>query len=356
MTINYITKVDFSQKATEDSCGAHIAYTFAEQGGAASGYNKPLLFKSQDGAEITAEKIEALAKLGEDVTELKKAYNSNITSIVGRVVREKFESGWDWIWVYDIDVENGIVIFSSDEGLFKVGFTMDGVNVQIEEVAQPVVTLTDYEVVDEDVMVSVDFIENIAEQSVQAMVKSAFKDKTAIEYLTKAKKASANTNSVIAEEIPAESSANTQKIEKGDKPLEIQELLKSNEAQDLIKSLINEATEGLRSQLEKAEASRQALLKAEEKRVEEEYTTVFKSYGFIEEDKVEALVKHLIEHKDVADTLVQAFEKAQSEIKTTQEELGKEVGADVTNQEPLVKSASELIKNKVAELKKAKQA
>ncbi|MGP2412446.1 hypothetical protein V2A84_23170 [Yersinia sp. 2553 StPb PI] len=43
--------------------GPHLAYTLAEQGGAASGHNKALLFKAH-GADITEELLKALEIAG----------------------------------------------------------------------------------------------------------------------------------------------------------------------------------------------------------------------------------------------------------------------------------------------------
>ena len=361
MTTKYITNVSFSEKSNEKSLGAHLAYTFEEQGGAASGYNKPLMFKSQDGAEITVEKIEALEKLGEDVTELKKAFASNVSSLVSEAVRKKYEKDWDWVWVYDVDVDAGIAIISGNDGLYSVSVAVDGVNVTVGDVATPVVGVVDYQVVDGKLWLSEDFEDRLEDQAERGLIKSALKDEKIIESLIKAKAALVSNNSVIAEETPAEgneiASANTQEIQKGETPLElnIQDLLKSAEAQDMIKALIGEATAELTTKLEKSERAAEELRKAEEARIEEEYTTVIKSYEFVEEDKVEALVKHLTENKDVAETIVKAFEKAQSVVKATKEEFGKEVGVEVNSQEPLVKSSSELIKAKAAALKAAAQ-
>ena len=93
MAHTYLTDVDFSGKATDDSCGAHIAYTFDFQGGAASGFNTPLLFKSSDTPEISFEKLEALEKMGEDITELRKSYLNQLMGLLGEAVRNKYESG-----------------------------------------------------------------------------------------------------------------------------------------------------------------------------------------------------------------------------------------------------------------------
>lgn len=370
MANTYLTNVDFSGKATEESLGAHIAYTFDFQGGAASGYNTPLLFKSDGSPDISFEKLEALTKMGEDVTELRKGYVQQVIERISDKVREKFESGWDWIYVIDADFDANVAVFCSDHGMFSVGFKLNGLNVEIEEVANPVVRVTDYQVVDGDVMVSIDFFEDILDEAVSNLVKSSLKLDQVKDYLVKAQ-AKTDTNSVDAEANPAgDKSANTTGINKGETPLENinkEEFLKSAEFQDLMKAQIAEAVEKAaadaraaaeleaQEKIEKAELAAEELRKAEQARVESEYTTVFKSYSFVEDDKVEALVKYLVENKDIAETIVTAFEKANATVDAVKKEFGSERGADVTNTEVVAKSSSELISQKAAELKKAQK-
>lgn len=371
MAHTYLADVDFSGKATEDSCGAHIAYTFDFQGGAASGFNTPLLFKSGDNPDISFTKLEALEKMGEDVTELRKSYMNQIMGSLSDAVREKYESGWDWVYVVDADFDNGIVIFCSDYGMFSTDFTINGLLVEVGDVAKPVVQTTDYEVVDGDVLVSLDFFDNLIDDALGDLVKSAIKFDHVKDYLVKAHVARTNKDSVIAEDNPADlESANTTDINKGDTPLENinkEEFLKSAEVQDLIKAQIAEAVEKAaaearaeaeakaQEEINKAKAEAEELRKAEIARIEEDYTNVIKSYGYVEEDKVEALVKYLVDNKEIAETVVTAFEKAREEVETVKKEFGKEVGVDVENKEPVAKSASELIRQKAAELKKAQK-
>lgn len=375
MAHTYLTDVDFSGKATDDSCGAHIAYTFDFQGGAASGFNTPLLFKSSDTPEISFEKLEALEKMGEDITELRKSYLNQLMGLLGEAVRNKYESGWDWIYIVDADFDNGIVIFCSDYGMFSTDFTLNGLLVEVGDVANPVVQTTDYQVIDGDVLVSLDFFDNLIDDALGNLVKGAMKFDHVKDYLVKASVARANKDSVIAENHPADgknnSPANTSDINKGDIPLENidkEEFLKSAEFQDLIKAQITaeveKATAAAKAEAEaaaqeliaKAQAEAEELRKAELARVEEDYSTVIKSYDFVEEGKVEALVKYLIENKDIADTIVVAFEKAREEVEAVKKEFGKEVGVEVTNQQEVAKSSSDLIRQKAAELKKSKTA
>lgn len=371
MANTYLTNVDFSGKASEESLGAHLAYTFDFQGGAASGYNTALVFKSGDEADISFEAIAKMAAMGEDVTELRKGYIQQVMDRLSDAVRSKFESYWDWIWVVDADFDAGNAVFCSDDGMFVVPFKLNGLNVEVEDVAKPVVRTTDYEIVEGDVKVSVDFFEDVLEDAFQSLVKGAMKHQHVKDYLVKAKTAQADKNSVDAEANPAgDKSANTPGINKGETPLENinkEDFLKSAEFQDLIKAQINEAVEkatadakaqaeaAAQEAIAKAQQEVEELRKAEVARIEEEYTTVVKSYDFVEEDKVEALVKYLIDNKEIAETVVTAFEKARAEVEAVKKEFGAEVGADVASQEPVAKSSSELIRQKAAELKKAQK-
>lgn len=374
MAHTYLADVDFSGKATEDSCGAHIAYTFDFQGGAASGFNTPLLFKSGDTPDISLEKLKALEDMGEDVTELRKSYFGQLMTLLNEAVREKYEMGWDWVYVVDADFDNGIVIFCSDYGMFSTDFTINGLLVEVGDVANPVVQTTDYQVVEGDVLVSVDFFDNLIDDALGSLVKGALKHTHVKDYLVKAHSARTNNNSVIAEDHPAEdnkqSSANTNELNKGDTPLDNinkEEFLKSAEFQDLIKAQIAEAVEKAaadakaqaqaeaQEEIQKARAQAEELLKAEAARIESDYTLVIKSYEFVEEDKVEALVKYLIENNEVAETVVKAFSKAREEIEAVKKEFGKEIGVEASNPELVAKSASELIQQKANLLKQHAQ-
>jgi VIT1/CCC1 family predicted Fe2+/Mn2+ transporter len=60
----YLKGVTFDfEKDSKAPLGPHLAYTLAEQGGAASGHNKALLFKAR-GTDITEELLKALSDAG----------------------------------------------------------------------------------------------------------------------------------------------------------------------------------------------------------------------------------------------------------------------------------------------------
>lgn len=51
------------EKDSKAPLGPHLAYTLAEQGGAASGYNRALVFKAR-GTDVTEELFKALSDAG----------------------------------------------------------------------------------------------------------------------------------------------------------------------------------------------------------------------------------------------------------------------------------------------------
>lgn len=367
MAYTYLTDIDFSAPETEESCGAHIAYTFDFQGGAASGFNTPLMFKSNESEPLSFDKIKALESLGEDVSELRKSYVNQVMSLLQDALDKKFTDGWDWIYVVDADFDNNIVVFCSDYGLFSTNFTLNGLVVDLDDVAVPVMQVTQYQVVDGEMLVSMDFFDSLIDDALSSMVKNAIKQPNVKELLIKAKDGVKDSNSVIAEATPAENpSANTNEMKKGETPLDSinkEEFLKSAEFQDLIKAQIAEAVEkaaeearveaqkAADAEIAKARAEAEELRKAEKARIEADYTSVVKSYGYVEEDKVEVLVKYLIDNKEIAETIVSAFQKAQDEVETVKKEFGKEAGVEVENQEPVAKSASDLIRQKAEAIK-----
>ncbi|EKN3941224.1 TPA: hypothetical protein PXJ75_002071 [Yersinia enterocolitica] len=74
------------EKDSKAPLGPHLAYTLAEQGGAASGYNKALVFKAKDTniteellkaleiAGITLEEVEVETKVEESNNDIRKSF------------------------------------------------------------------------------------------------------------------------------------------------------------------------------------------------------------------------------------------------------------------------------------------
>lgn len=368
MPKTYLEGIDFSEKATENTCGAHIAYTFDFQGGAASGYNTPLLFKGNKQDAISFDKIEKLAKLGEDISQIKKDYISQLMSILDEKVQDKFQSGWDWVYTIDADFDNNVAIFCSDSGMYSVGFTLDGLVFTLDDTASPVISITDYQAVDGDVMISNDFFMNIIDEAIGNLAKSAYTTPKVKELLVKAYESNNQKDSVKTEETSQEVSPSVQT--KGEFQLDIQELMKSAEFQELFKAetakIAEEAKAEAKIEAEKeiakakaqADAEIESLRKAARDAQIADTEIIVKNLGFIAEEDHEAIIKHLVDSPEaVTELLLKAFDSAKTSLDTVKKELGEEKGLSVeTKVEKSQLTANEAIAARAAKIKAEKAA
>ena len=354
MPITYLEDIDFSQGEDENSCGAHIAYTFDFQGGAASGYNTPLMFKSNGKALVTFDKIEKLKSLGENMDKVEKEFYQQLMTNLNDAVNDKFSDGWDWLCVVDADFDDNVAIFCCDAGLYSVGFQREDLVFTIDDAAAPVVQTTDYQVVDGDLYLSPDFMVNLLDQALASKLKSMLKDASVKKMLIKA--------ATPVDTKPSMESPSVVKTEKskGDPTLDIQELLKSSEAQEIIKAAVEsaraeakaEADAVAKAAIDAAKAEAEELRKAQIAREIADTEIVVKSYSFIEEGSVSEVVKHLVDNPEVSAVLLKAFDAAKAEIATVRKELGEEKGVSVeTKPEKATISQNDAIKKRAAELK-----
>lgn len=438
----YLEDVSFDFEESEDSLGAHIALTFDFQGGAASGYNKPLLFKA-DNTEINKDLIIKLKELGEDTTDLEKAmYANDLRNMLNQKIREKeFVDKYDSVWVSDWN--DSVAIFTTDSGTYSVDYTSDGTNVEVGDVANPVVPIQDYVVIGNDILVSEDLMDSM-EQDVYDMLAKSLSQPATVEVIkaatkkvgsstltasdyaytpdkekpstwklriddarhtsaavaalgkgfrgnkveipeedlasVKAKvrkaykkffpdndvpdiiKSLENKNSVIESEDKDKSEGNSSgKITKkqGANIVDLNELLKSAEAQEMLKSLIADATkekdaekEELAKSLKQANERLEAVEKAEQKRIKTAYEDVVKGFGFVEEDKVEEVVKALMADTENSVIFIEMLNKAHEEIEKVKAEFASEKGSDRKAEAP--KDGVEKVKA-IAAVLKAKQ-
>lgn len=437
----FLEDVTFDFEETEESLGAHIALTFDFQGGAASGYNKPLLFKS-DNLEINKELISKLKDLGENTESLEKAlYANDMRNMLSQAIKDKdFVDKYDYAWV--CDWSESVAIFNTDSGTYSVEYTLNGTDLTVSDVANKVVPIQDYVVIGDEILVSDDLMDNLEDQVYQMLSKSlsnpATKEiikaatkkvgsttLTANDYAytpdkekpstwklrlddsrhtaaavaalgkgfrgqkvdipeddmsavkSKVRKAykkffpdndvpdiiksMENTDSVIKSEDKnkPEGNSSVNITKKGDPIVDLNELLKSAEAQDLIKSLVAEATKDKEAEKEELAKSNKALAdrleaveKAEKARIVESYTTVVKAFSFVAEDNVEPLVKALIDNSAVSEVVLDVLTKAKEEIEKVKEEFGKELGAGTVNKQELDLNAK--IAKMAEDIKKAK--
>ena len=141
--------------------------------------------------------------------------------------------------------------------------------------------------------------------------------------------------------------------------VDLNELLKSAEAQEMLKSLIADATkekdaekEELAKSLKQANERLEAVEKAEQKRIKTAYEDVVKGFGFVEEDKVEEVVKALMADTENSVIFIEMLNKAHEEIEKVKAEFASEKGSDRKAEAP--KDGVEKVKAITAVLK-AKQ-
>lgn len=330
--------VSFDFTESEDSLGAHIALTFDFQGGAASGYNKPLLFKA-DNLEVNPEMILKLKEIGVNTEKLEKAlFQSDTFRLLQDAINAKnYTDWWDFVWLMDFN--DTVAIFLSDEGMYSVGYTIDGTTVTLDEVANPVMPLSNYVLVDGDVLVSETVRDNLEVEVLALLVKSEERSdvKAKISELIE-KSAQKENNSVIkSEEIESEEKITSDVIIKNNEEpqLDINEILKSKEMQDFLKAQVAEAVQAEKAEkdelvksLTDAKSRLEAVEKAEKERVEKNYTEIVKSFSFVEEEGISDLVKALMKDPENSLIFVEALNKASAEIEKVKSEFAAEKGVE----------------------------
>lgn len=341
--------VTFDFEESEDTLGPHIALTFKMQGGAASGYNKPLLFKSEE-IKVTPELIELIKNTGEDTSSIEKAlYNSTVRGLLDEAIRDKgFTDTWDWTYIEDFDDSN--VIFYCNDGLYSVGYSLQDMTVTLDEVATPVISISDYTEVEGDVLISEDMYEQAIEQLDEQLSSMVNKAKNSIpkEFVSLVKQNISKSidkvvdaekeNSVIKSEDnkSSEESKPSEVIIKNnnqgelsvDNPVDIQKAIDEAVAKAVEKAT-KEAT--AKAELEKAELKKslEDLQKAEEVRIHKAYVDVVKSFEFVEEEKVENLVKALMANPENSEVFIEALMKAKDTVDAVKAEFAPEKGVTV---------------------------
>lgn len=411
-----IKDVTFNWEADEKApLGPHLAYTLSIQGGAASGYNKPLVFKSED-TVITPEVIEVLKSLNIDTTDIEKAlFSSDKQSLLNEALRDKeFVDKYDYCYVSDYN--DNTIIFCCDKGLYMVGYSLSDLNVvTIQDAAVPVVTQSSYVEVEGKILIS-DDMEDKLESGMYTLVAKSLENVKVQEDLMKATKTegsdkltakdyaytpdkekvstwklriddanhvraavaalgkgfrgqkveipSADRDAVIkrvrtaykkfypANELPEiiksvdgiEDSVNTgvnksgvvdpvntnKNKTQGDLPVDMNEVMKSAEFQELIKAQIAEVTKAKDAELDELKKAQKSLVDEKNARISNGYTNMFKSFEFVDEAEVEGLVKGLMvaDVSPVVADLVKSLEKAQELITKVKAEFSVEQGVD----------------------------
>ncbi len=351
-----IKDVTFDFDKDETKCGPHIAYSLPSQGGAASGLNVGYLFKSDDVSEQTVKEAE----------EIQKAMSmKNHKMLLENALKEAYCDKNEWLCVEDW--KDGQVYFSTgdydDWEMMVTTFTMteDG-QVTVGDTASPVVQITDYMIVEGKVKLSEEAEDKLETGMYEIVSKSVSKAdaqlklfKAVTEFKESLEKAS--TPVAVSDDITINVNKTKDKTEK---PLDIQELMKSAEFQDILKAQLEAAQAPLKEELEKAKAKAaeaEEILKAAEQVQKNEFTEFVKSTGIVVEDKTDAVVDFLMKSRktDEFDMIQDILKSAKEQIEAMKEEVNKtkeqfaitEVGKDgkvvVDAQDP-----QEVIKAKAA--------
>ena len=351
-----IKDVTFDFDKDETKCGPHIAYTLPSQGGAASGLNVGYLFKSEDVSEQAIKEAE----------EIQKAMSMrNSKMLLENALKEAYCDKDEWLCVEDW--KDGQVYFSTGDydgwEMMVTTFTMteDG-QVTVGDTASPVVQITDYMIVEGKVKLSEEAEDKLETGMYEIVSKSVSKADAHLKLfkaVTEFKESLEKASTPVA--VSDDSTINVNKTkDKTEKPLDIQELMKSAEFQDILKAQLEAAQAPLKEELEKAKAKAaeaEEILKAAEQVQKNEFTEFVKSTGIVVEDKTDAVVDFLMKSRKTAefDMIQDILKSAKEQIEAMKEEVNKtkeqfaitEVGKDgkvvVDAQDP-----QEVIKAKAA--------
>lgn len=352
-------------KKDGDKKTPHLAICHEGQGGSANNRHISLLMKS-DTIELTDEIMKSIEKFGVEnfPEEIQKAMSmKNHKMLLENALKEAYCDKNEWVCIEDW--KDGQVYFTTGdycEGweFMVTPFTMteDGV-VTVGDTATPVVQITDYMIVEGKVKLSEEAEDKLETGMYEIVSKSVSKADAQLKLFKAVTESLEKASTPVA--VSDDSTINVNKTkDKTEKPLDIQELMKSAEFQDILKAQLEAAQAPLKEELEKAKAKAaeaEEILKAAEQVQKNEFTEFVKSTGIVVEDKTDAVVDFLMKSRKTAefDMIQDILKSAKEQIEAMKEEVNKtkeqfaitEVGKDgkvvVDAQDP-----QEVIKAKAA--------
>lgn len=352
-------------KKDGDKKTPHLAICHEGQGGSANNRHISLLMKS-DTIELTDEIMKSIEKFGVEnfPEEIQKAMSmKNHKMLLENALKEAYCDKNEWVCIEDW--KDGQVYFTTGdycEGweFMVTPFTMteDGV-VTVGDTATPVVQITDYMIVEGKVKLSEEAEDKLETGMYEIVSKSVSKADAQLKLFKAVTESLEKVSTPVA--VSDDSTINVNKTkDKTEKPLDIQELMKSAEFQDILKAQLEAAQAPLKEELEKAKAKAaeaEEILKAAEQVQKNEFTEFVKSTGIVVEDKTDAVVDFLMKSRKTAefDMIQDILKSAKEQIEAMKEEVNKtkeqfaitEVGKDgkvvVDAQDP-----QEVIKAKAA--------
>jgi hypothetical protein len=285
---------------TFDHDNAHLAVCHVSQGYSANGRPDALLFKANQ--PITKAALDSLKDIYPTETITKMTSNSK-RSYLESLIMDALKATFDgYIWAYVTDFNEDMVAFNYEDSLWAVGYSVEG--------DSGTITLSDTprKVIRGEVY--------IGSESGEVLIKSA-----AFKELQITKTTTLPEDNIKSDDIKKE---NTKMSDK----LDVQELLKSSEAQELLKAMAADLAKEQFEELQKA---------AQLVELTKSTSEILKGFEVIVEDDVEGIVKCLVSiDQNVAGTVLKALGDMQSEIvkvKAEKEEIKKEFGEKQTTKE-----------------------
>lgn len=261
-------------KSADDKKSPHLALCHEAQGFSANNRHVSLLMKS--GVEMTEDVQKALNALG--LSEVNKAaFYSQIRNDLNNAVRDKYADDKEWLYVEDFN--DSVVIFCNEKGLWSTDYSLVNGVVSIGELANPVTGVLNYVPTTGNMLLSED-AEDKLEEGVYSLVTKALENEETKKHLVEMFKSKEKEVLALQEEI--------QKAVK--------------EAEDVLKSQLQEKDTELQKALSKLEeiekAQKSVVEKSRKERLsavvsEEEVEGLIKAVGDLPEEDFEAVVKSL---------------------------------------------------------------
>lgn len=254
----------------------HLALCHEAQGFSANNRHVSLLMKS--GIELTEEITKALEVLG--VSEINKAaFYSQIRSKLQSSVKDKYGSDEEYGWLYVEDFNDSVVIFCNEKGLYSVGYSLDGGEVVLDDLANPVTSVLTYVSSTGNMLLSED-AEDKLEEGVYSLVTKALENDTTKQHLIEMFKSKEKEVLALQEE-----------IKKAVEAAEVILKAQLDEKDEQLTKALEEIAEFKKAQKEAKDKSRKEKLEAVMPK--EEVEELYKSLSEIPDEAFEAVFKTL---------------------------------------------------------------
>lgn len=352
----YLEDVTFNFEKDESSkCGPHIAYTLAQNGGAASGMNESFLLKAED-TEVTEELFKALEQVQVSMSfedflmKYMNMYSSDaemLAMMMGfETEREYYDKMYEGDDCYKDYLEDKV-------GMFDI-MRSKSEDPELEIDLEDQMKILDVRKAFEDALI----------EKGEELSETLSEDTKVEKQNTRGNRARTNRRNRRASEDKDDEDEDksslvrkTKTTKRENMKKELDALLKSTEGEALLADLVKAQTADLVKSNAEMLKSNEALTKSiakfeaqETERLEKGAGELFKSLSFLKEEDQEAFVKGVVDNHDCdfVATLIKHLEAAQDEIVTIKKEALGSVGDDPVVQDEVTKGGdkpSDLLKH-----------